>query len=92
MARTGEPVLHREITEEALRRGAQSEEHFELLRGLGVRSAIIVPIRAGEETLAVMTLASAESRRCFDEGDLGFARELARRAAAALAAARNRGR
>ncbi|HEY8465896.1 MAG TPA: ATP-binding protein [Solirubrobacterales bacterium] len=92
VARTGEPQLYREITDATLRAGAQSDEHLELLRGMGLRSAVVVPIRAGDEVLAALTLASAESRRCYDDGDLAFAQEFARRAAAALAGARNRDR
>lgn len=90
VASTGEPQLHREITDAQLRESARAPEHLGLLREMGLRSAIVVPIAAGDEMLAVMTLASAESRRSYDEADLEFAVELARRAAAALAAARNR--
>ena len=90
VASSGEPQLHREITEAQLRDPARAPEHLDLLLEMGLRSAIVVPIAAGDEMLAVMTLASAESRRSYDEGDLEFAAELARRAAAALAAARNR--
>lgn len=90
VARSGEPQLHREVPDARLRETARSPEHLELLREMGLRSALVVPIVAGDETIAAMTLASAESRRSYDEGDLEFAQELARRAAAALAAARNR--
>jgi serine phosphatase RsbU (regulator of sigma subunit) len=78
------PELYPEITEKALRGGSRNAEHFELLHGLGMRSALLVPMTAGERTLGVLTLVSGPSGRRFDETDLGLAEELARRCATAL--------
>jgi serine phosphatase RsbU (regulator of sigma subunit) len=47
-----------------------------------------VPMRIGDETLGVITFASAESGRRFDEDDLAFAQDLALRAATAVQNAR----
>jgi PAS domain S-box-containing protein len=85
---TGEPALYREVDDERLAETAQDEEHLRLLRGLGVRSAMLIPLRARGETLGVMTFVSAESERYFDEDDLAFATELARRAALSIDNAR----
>jgi PAS domain S-box-containing protein len=77
--RTGQPELTPEISDEALRAVAQDDEHFEMLRSLGLRSAMIVPLRAGGRVVGDIALASAESGRRFDEADLATAQELADR-------------
>ena len=42
--RSGKPVLMKEVTEEDLRKTAQSEEHLAGLRELGIRSCILAPL------------------------------------------------
>jgi PAS domain S-box-containing protein len=86
--RTGEPVLVPDVTDEMLVRGARDEEHLRAVRGLGLRSVIMVPLTAGGRTLGALTLVMAESSRRFAEADLGLARELAARAALAVENAR----
>jgi GAF domain-containing protein len=54
-----------------------------LLRTLGVVSAISVPIRAHEQTLGALWLATSDSGRHFDEEDLRLAQEVGSRAAGA---------
>ena len=44
--RTGEPLLYPEIPDEMLVQAAVDERHLELLRAVGFRSALIVPMRA----------------------------------------------
>jgi PAS domain S-box-containing protein len=85
---SGVSELYPEITEEMLVQGAVDEEHLALLRGVGFRSAVVVPLRARGRSLGVMTLVTAESLRRFDEGDLAFAEQLAGRAAVAVDNAR----
>ena len=50
---------------------------------------MIVPLATPEKTLGAITIVSAESGRRFTEADLGFAMELARRAAFAVDNARH---
>ena len=85
---TGVSELYPEITDEMLVQGAVDEEHLGLLRAVGFRSALVVPLRARGRSLGVMTLVTAESLRRFDEGDLEFAEQLAGRAAVAVDNAR----
>jgi PAS domain S-box-containing protein len=85
---TGVSELYPDITDEMLREGAVDQEHLELLRAVGFRSAILVPLRARGRSVGVMTLVTAESLRRFDEGDLAFAEQLAGRAAVAVENAR----
>jgi PAS domain S-box-containing protein len=86
--RTGVAELYREIQDEALTAAAADEEHLSLLRALGMRSVLVVPLRARGRTLGVMTLVTTESLRRFDESDKEFAEQLAARAAIAVDNAR----
>jgi serine phosphatase RsbU (regulator of sigma subunit) len=86
--RSGEPQHVREITDELLEQGAVDAEHLEIVRGLGLRSAMIVPLRARNQTLGAITFVSAESGRLYEEEDLAFASELTRRAALSIDNAR----
>jgi signal transduction histidine kinase len=63
---------------------AQDEGHLALLRTLGMRSAMIVPIHAHGRTMGAITLIGAESGRQFTAQDLPIAEELARRSALAI--------
>jgi serine phosphatase RsbU (regulator of sigma subunit)/PAS domain-containing protein len=82
--RGGPAELYREIPNELLEQGARDEEHLRIIRELGMRSAMAVPMRLGDETLGVITLVSAESGRTYDDDDLAFAEDLALRAATAV--------
>ncbi len=86
--RTGHSELVAEITDEQLEHGASDEEQLELLRRLGFRSAIVVPMRVPARTIGLMTLVTAESRRRLDRDDVELAEQLARRAAVAVENAR----
>jgi PAS domain S-box-containing protein len=86
--RGGPAEVYREIPDELLVQGAQDEEHLRIIRELGMRSAMAVPMRLGSETLGVITLVAAESGRTYDDDDLAFAEDLALRAAAAVQNAR----
>ena len=52
--------------------------HLELLRELGIRSYICVPLTRSRRVLGAITFVTAESGRRFDEPDLRMAEELAR--------------
>jgi PAS domain S-box-containing protein len=81
---TGEPLLYSEISDEVLEQAAVDERHLQLLRTLGFRSVVIVPMRLGERTLGALTLVSSESGRVLDEFDVSFAEEIAARATVAI--------
>jgi signal transduction histidine kinase len=63
---------------------ARDATHLELLRKLGLRSAILVPLIARGHTIGVVTLASTRPERHYESADLEMTMELARRAALAL--------
>jgi hypothetical protein len=75
--RTGEAQLIPEITDTMLELGAHSPEHLEVLRGLGLNSTMITPIRAGGRVLGSLSFVSSTSRR-FDQRDLTLACDLGR--------------
>ena len=82
--RTGRGELYADIPDELLVHAARDEEHLRLIREIGMRAAMTVPMTAGDEVLGVMTFVSAESARTFDDDDFAFAQDLARRAAVAV--------
>ncbi len=84
VARTGASEYYREIPEEMLLASAIDAEHLEIIRGLGLRSAMSVPLSARGRTLGVLSMVSAESGRIFNEDDLHVAQDLACRAAMAI--------
>jgi GAF domain-containing protein len=67
---------------------AVDEEHLALIRSIGMRSALVVPLLVRGRNLGALTLVHAESGRHFDEADLAFAGQVATTAAVALDNAR----
>jgi signal transduction histidine kinase len=67
---------------------ARGEDHGQLVRELGVRSLISVPLLARERTIGALTLIAAESGRRYGPNDLALAEALAARAALAVDNAR----
>jgi PAS domain S-box-containing protein len=84
----GPPLLIEEITVEMLEHGARDEQHLAMLREAGMRSVLLLPLRAGDDTIGVLTLITAESARAFDASDLAFHEDFAKRAATAVENAR----
>jgi PAS domain S-box-containing protein len=86
--RTGEPELVGEISDELLEQVTVDAEQLRLVRELGLRSYMIVPLTVRDRTLGAITLVSAESRRHYGEHDLRTAQDLALRSAFAVDNAR----
>jgi PAS domain S-box-containing protein len=86
--RTGQPELMKEIPDSLLAEAARDEMHLAIIRKLGLKSYVIVPLRARGTTFGALSLVSAESGRHFDERDLALATELARRIGIAVENAR----
>lgn len=82
--RTGKPEFVTQITDEMLVKGAQDERHLGLIRSLGLRSYICVPLVVSGKTLGVLTFATAESGRRYTDADLTVVMDLANRAAVAI--------
>ncbi len=85
--RTAEPVFLREVPQELLDEAARRDPNAaEALREISIRSAITVPLRAGERTFGALTLVS-ESRE-LEDSEFELAQELGARAAIAVENAR----
>ena len=88
VVRTGEPEMMSEIPDELLASLARDPEHLRVIRELGLRSYLCVPLTARGKVLGALTLVHAESGRRHGPADLALAEELARRAAVAIDNAR----
>jgi PAS domain S-box-containing protein len=78
--RTGSTEVTTGVTEEMLEAAAVDAEHLEIIRGLGIREAIVAPLRARGRILGAVTFVGAESGRSFTRDDVDLVEELARRA------------
>jgi PAS domain S-box-containing protein len=86
--RTGKPELYSEISDELLVAAARDEAHLRIMKELGLRSAMCVPVSARGSTIGAITFVSAESQRRYDAADLELAVEIGRRAGLAIDNAR----
>jgi PAS domain S-box-containing protein len=84
--RSGVSELVPDIPDELLAGGAKDPTQLELLRELGLRSYMVVPLvpPTGGRPIGTVTLVAAESGRRFGRDDLELAEELAARFAAAV--------
>ncbi|WZO96582.1 PAS domain S-box protein [Isosphaeraceae bacterium EP7] len=86
--RTGQAELYPTINDAILQGIARDEQHLEVLRGFGFRSAISAPMIARGRTLGVISVVTAESGRIYDLADLEMVDDLAARVAQAVDNAR----
>ncbi|HLJ65822.1 MAG TPA: PAS domain-containing sensor histidine kinase [Chloroflexota bacterium] len=86
--RSGAPELIREIPDELLEQVSPDERILGILRDLGLKSSMTVPMVARSRVVGAITFVSAESGHLFGEDDLLLAEELASRAALAVDNAR----
>jgi signal transduction histidine kinase len=84
--RTGKPVYVPRVTDEWLEKISMGPEHVALIRALGIRSLIAVPLTARAETLGAVTLVCAQ--RQYSRNDLATAEDFAQRAALSVSNAR----
>ena len=84
VVRTGNPQYLTEIPEHLLRESARDEEHHRILKELGLKSFLSVPLETGGRTIGVLTLVSAESGVRYGPDDVAFARRLAHHASLAI--------
>ncbi|MDF1502135.1 ATP-binding protein [Roseisolibacter sp. H3M3-2] len=86
--RTGRPEVTPEITDAMLAASIADPEYLALIRSVGLRSAMVVPLEAHGRTLGALTLIAAETGRRYGDADVRLALELGRRAALAVDNAR----
>lgn len=78
------PILLPELADESLQRHCQDDEHLRLIRELGTRTGLAVPLVVRGQTLGVLSMASAAPGYHYGRVELGLAQEVAYRAALAL--------
>ncbi|WP_164008876.1 ATP-binding protein [Pyxidicoccus trucidator] len=88
VVRTGRSELLPELDAACLPHALDGTAHGELLRTLGVTSALTVPLAVGSRVLGALCLLSTGPHRRFGQVDRAFMEELAARAALALDNAR----
>jgi signal transduction histidine kinase len=86
--RTGASELLPNISDEFLHTIAHDAEHLAMLRTLGLRSSICVPLTARGRVLGALTLSITDSGRVYGPGELALAEDLSYRAAVAIDNAR----
>jgi signal transduction histidine kinase len=84
--RRGKPVFVARAGADWLASSCTSPEHAELVRALGLRSVMAVPLVARNETLGALTLVCGE--RAYTRNDLATAEDFAQRAALSISNAR----
>lgn len=82
--RTGKAEFYPDIPDELLQQVAKNEEELQLLRSVGYRSVMIVPLEARGRVFGALTFVATESRIHFTAADLAMAQDVARRAAVAI--------
>jgi PAS domain S-box-containing protein len=85
---TGEPLLREHVDEEQLEAGAHDDHHASLIRELGMRSYLLLPLQAHGRVVGVLALVRDAGRPAFDSRDVSLGTEVASRAALAVDNAR----
>ncbi|WP_298908124.1 AAA family ATPase [uncultured Nostoc sp.] len=86
--RTGLAEMVTEISDAALAAAIEDPEHLRILRELGLKSCIILPLMARERIFGAISFVTAESERRYSIADLSLAEDVAHRAAIAIDNAR----
>ncbi|MFW9260059.1 PAS domain S-box protein [Nostoc sp. CALU 546] len=86
--RLGISAFYSELSDSNLVEMAENEEHLQLLRSLGIRSLMVIPVRSRGQLFGAISFFTAESGRYYQQTDLALAEDIARRAATAIDNAR----
>jgi len=86
--RTGRAEIFPEIPDSLLVQLIPDPEVLELIRSLGLRSSMSLPLATRDRVLGTLALVSAESGRRYNKDDIAFGEELGRMIASALDNAR----
>jgi PAS domain S-box-containing protein len=86
--RSGKPEMHSEISDALLAASIADPELLRIIRSLGLKSSMSVPLSVRGRVIGAISFVSAESGRRFNAGDLTLAEDLARRAGIAVDNAR----
>lgn len=82
--RTRRATLYPNMPDELVRKTTVNEEHYKLMKSLGIVSVMVVPMVSREAVIGAITFVAADSGHHYSEEDLEVAKQLANRAAVAL--------
>lgn len=85
---TGQTEYYPRVSDDYYRAVASNQEHLELLRRLGMRSMVIVPLHGHGATIGALSVAYTTTDRQYALEEVDFIEELAHRAALAVENAR----
>ncbi len=85
---SGKTEFIENLTDKSYRETASNDEHLNMLRRLGMRSMVIVPLIGRGETIGALSVAYVGSSRHYSLEDVDFIEELAHRATLAVENAR----
>ena len=83
--RSGRSEFHPEIDEQVLREADTTDDARDVVRSLGLRSAIAVPLVKRGRVLGAMQFVNSQSSRAYTKADLALAEVVAARIASTLA-------
>jgi anti-sigma regulatory factor (Ser/Thr protein kinase) len=86
--KSGEPFFLPELPDELLAQSVPEPERLAVLRDLGMRSVLLLPMTGRDRVLGVLSLITAESHRQLEQADVDLAADVARRAGVAIDTAR----
>ncbi|MGE5393142.1 MAG: PAS domain S-box protein [Candidatus Saccharibacteria bacterium] len=76
---TRQPRKFEDISDELMRSLSRNEDHYQMLKQLSIKSAILVPLIIRDKIFGIMSMVCSDSNRRFSEEDYIFTLELARR-------------
>jgi PAS domain S-box-containing protein len=82
--RTGKAEIVTEISDELLKQSVKDDELLRIIRELGLKSYLGVPLKVRGKAIGVITFIAAESGRRYADADLATAQDVADRAAIAI--------
>ena len=85
---SGQPEMIAEVTDAMIDAGTPDPEQRRMLKALGLRSAMVVPLIVGMKPFGAVSFITAESGRRYGPQDLILATEIAQRASLAVENAR----
>ena len=79
--RTGSPILLPSLDDPALGAGSMNEEHFAVLRAMGIGAVMAAPLVSRRQTLGVLAIARGRNAPAFEASELELLSKIAWRAA-----------
>ncbi|BAZ50685.1 two-component hybrid sensor and regulator [Nostoc sp. NIES-4103] len=86
--RQGQSIFYPEFSDSILEDISQEAKYLQQLRGLGILSLMVIPLRSRGQVFGAISFVTAESGRHYEQADLALAEDVARRAAVAIDNAR----